>query len=323
MQYQLLRGTGITVSRVCLGTMTFGHQADEAASVRMLEMALDAGVNFVDEADVYVGGRSEEILGRALKGRRHRLVLASKVCNFVGEDRRKDAGLHRWHVIRGVEASLRRLQTDCLDLCYLHKPDPNTPIEETLAALDTLVQQGKVIYLGMSNFASWQVCEALWRCDVKRWSPPAVMQVPYNLITRSLDEECVAFSQRMSLGIVVYNPLAGGLLTGKHVGTDNPEKGTRFELNRDYYGRYWNEVNHAAVESLRQLAEEAGKTMTQLSLQWLMAQAHVDSVILGASRPEQLEENLRSLDGGLDQGTLEACDAVWRRVRGDHFAYNR
>ncbi len=323
MQYQILRGTGTTVSRVCLGTMTFGHQADEGTAARMLDMALDAGVNFVDVADVYVGGRSEEILGRWLGGRRHRLVLASKVCNFVGEDPRKDAGLHRWHVIRGVEASLRRLQTDCLDLCYLHRPDLNTPLDETLAAFDTLVQQGKVVYVGMSNYASWQFCEALWRCDAKRWTPPSVMQVPYNLITRSLDEECVAFSRRMNLGVVVYNPLAGGLLTGKHAGAHDPGPGTRFEFNKDYYGRYWNETNHGAVAHLREIAAQAGKTLTELSLQWLLAQPHVDSIILGASRPEQLQENLSAINGELASDVLSACDGVWRRIRGEHFAYNR
>jgi len=303
--------------------MTFGEQADEATAVRMVDMAMDVGVNFVDVADVYVGGMSEEILGRALKGKRHRIVLASKVRNFVGEDERKDAGLHRWHVIKGVEASLKRLGTDCLDICYLHRPDPNTPIEETLAAFDTLVQQGKVMYVGMSNHAAWQVCEALWKSASHRLSPPVVMQVPYNLITRGIDEECVAFSKKMNLGLVVYNPLAGGLLTGKHSPAGGPVEGTRFEINPDYYRRYWHTVNFEAVEELRGIAADADRSLTQLALQWLVAQSHVDSVILGASKIEHLKENLAAAEGNLDEATLKACDEVWNKIRGVHFRYNR
>jgi len=303
--------------------MTFGQQADEATARRMIDTALDAGVNFVDEADIYVKGVSEEIVGKALKGKRHSVVLASKICNFVGEDPERDSGLHRWHVIKGVEASLKRLRTDCLDICYLHRPDYNTPTEETLAAFDTLVQQGKVIYVGMSNHAAWQVCEALWKCDVKRWAPPVVLQVPYNLITRGIDEECVAFSEKMNLGLTVYNPLAAGLLTGKHSRDQGPEKGTRFDINQEYFGRFWHDSNFAAVEELKKIAAEAGKSMTELALQWLTSQEHVDSIILGASKIEHLEENLKAAEGRLDEETLKACDAVWQQIRGDHFRYNR
>jgi aryl-alcohol dehydrogenase-like predicted oxidoreductase len=323
MEYQVLRGTGIKVSRVCLGAMTFGEQADEAASVRMIDRALEAGVNFIDTADAYVSGKSEEILGRALRGRRNRVVLASKVRWKTGEDPHKDQGLHRWHVIRGVEASLKRLQTDCLDLCYLHAPDYQTPIEETLAACDLLVQQGKVVYVGMSNYAAWQMCEARWACDRRHWAPPAVMQVVYNLVARSIEAECVAFSQRIGMGMVVYNPLAGGLLTGKHRRAPEPEAGTRFAMKKNYYDRYWSPGHFAAVEELAQVAARAGKSPTQLALQWLLSQEHVDSVIIGASKEAQLEENLRLAEGRLDEETLKGCDAVWQRLRGDHFAYNR
>jgi len=323
MEYRTLTGTGITVSRVTLGTMTFGQQADEATSARMIDMALDAGVNFIDEADVYVGGKSEEIVGRALKGRRNRLILASKVCNFSGEDKRKDVGLHRWHVIRGVEANLKRLQTDCLDICYLHKPDYATPIEETLAAFDTLVQQGKVVYVGVSNFASWQVCEAQWKAQENRWAPPVVTQVPYNLITRSIDEEYVSFIKHMKLGMVVYNPLAGGLLTGKHALDKGPIEGTRFDLNKEYYGRFWHGANFEAVQALAKIAEGAGKSLTELAFQWLMSQPHVDSILIGASKVEHLEQNLKAVEGRLDEPTMKACDEVWQRVRGNHFPYNR
>ena len=323
MEYQTLRGTGITVSRVSLGTMTFGAQVDEATSIRMVHMAIDAGVNFIDTADVYVRGVSEEIVGKALQGKRDRVVLASKVCNFIGEDRIKDSGLHRWHVIRGVEASLKRLGTDCLDICYLHRPDRNTPIEETLSALNTLVQQGKVVYVGMSNYAAWQICEALWKSSANRWPSPVVTQVPYNLLTRGIEQELVPFSKAMDIGIAVYNPLAGGLLTGKHSEREAPEEGTRFALNKDYYGRYWLDSNLSAVQELTGIAQGAGLSLTQLAFRWLLSQEHVDSIIVGISKIEHLEENLRSADGKLDEDTLKACDEVWGKLRGDYFRYNR
>jgi aryl-alcohol dehydrogenase-like predicted oxidoreductase len=286
-------------------------------------MAIDAGVNFIDEADVYVKGTSEEIVGKALKGKRDRVVLASKVCNFVGEDERKDAGLHRWHIIRGVEASLKRLQTDCLDICYLHRPDWTTPIEETLAAMDTLIEQGKVIYVGMSNFASWQVCEALWKADTNRWAPPVVIQVPYNLITRGIDEECVSFSVNQNIGMTVYNPVAAGMLTGKYSGVEKPIEGTRFDRSEDYYGRFWHASNFEAVETLTRIAADTGLSLLELALKWLLSQAHVDSIILGSSKPEHLEGNIQVADGRLDEDTMKACDEVWQKLRGPHFKYNR
>jgi len=323
MEYQTLRGTGIEISRICLGTMTFGDQADEATSIKMVDAAIDAGVNFIDTADVYVKGVSEEIVGKALKGKRDKVVLASKVANFVGEDKRKDSGLHRWHVIKAVEASLKRLQTDCLDIFYLHKPDWNTPIEETMAAFDTLVQQGKVMYVGMSNFASWQVMKALWKCDVHHWAPPVVLQLPYNIITRSIDEECVAFSKEMNIGMTVYNPLAAGMLTGKYKRDAAPDKETRLGRNEDYYGRFWHERNFEALEMIEKIAADAGKTMIELALQWLMTQPVVDSMILGASKMDHLTHNIQASDGRLDDDTMKACDQVWRHIRGEHFAYNR
>ena len=323
MEYRTLTGTGITVSRLSLGTMTFGRETDEATAIRMVHMALDAGINFVDEADVYAGSQSEIIVGKALQGKRDDVVLASKVANFSGKNRMRDAGLHRWHVITGVENSLRRLQTDRLDICYWHRPDPNTPVEETLAAFDTLVQQGKVVYVGMSNHAAWQVCEALWQAQVHRWAPPAVVQLPYNLITRGIDEECVSFLQKMRLGMTVYNPLGGGMLTGKYSREDGPSGKTRFAENAMYHQRFWHERNFDAVDRLERIAADAGKTLIELSLQWLVSQAHVDSIILGARTPEHLEANIKAAEGQLDLDVLADCDRAWQELRGPHFQYNR
>ena len=323
MEYRTLTGTGATVSRVCLGTMTFGQQVDEPTSARMIDVALDAGVNFIDTADMYVGGVSEEFVGRALKGKRDGVLLASKVANDVGPDPRLDGGLHRRHVVKGVEDSLRRLQTDYLDVYYLHRPDYNTPLEETLAAFDQLVRQGKVNLVGMSNYASWQVCQARWKCDVNRWGSPVVTQVPYSLITRGIEDEYVAFVKDMGIGVTVYNPLGAGMLTGKHRRESGPAEGSRLSFSDDYRGRFWHDANFAAVDQLAAVASDAGLTMVELALRWLASQDHVDCVIVGASRMAHLEANLAAIDGGLDDATLEACDDVWQTLRGPHFRYNR
>lgn len=322
MEIKNLRGTGASVSRLCLGTMTFGDQLDEASSKRVVDEAIDNGINFIDTADVYTDGQSERFTGKALKGKRNRVFLASKVANPVGPDPIRDQGLNRWHIIHGVEESLKRLQTDCLDLYYLHKPDRATPIEETLAAMEHLVQQGKINYVGMSNFASWQVCEALWKSDRNRWAKPVALQLPYNLITRSIDEECVEFSQKMDLGLVVYNPIAAGMLTGKHT-RHAAEAGSRMSENQMYIERYWHDSIFDAVEALQKVAAEAGLNLVELAYRWLMTKDFVDSIIMGVSKIEQVAANVSAADGRLDESTLAACDAVWAKLRGPHFKYSR
>jgi len=323
MKYRTLTGTGVTVSRICLGTMTFGSQVGESESIQMVHRAMDAGVNFIDTADVYNKGISETILGKALQGKRGGVVLASKVGNQVGPYEMKDVGLSRWHVIHGVEASLKRLGTGCLDICYLHRPDYNTPLEESLAAFDQLVRQGKVMYIGMSNYAAWQVCHARWMCDRNRFIAPVVTQQVYNLIARGIEQEFLPFCREFDIGVTVYNPLAGGLLTGKHDPAKPPTEGTRFQLNEAYYGRYWLDSNFDALAGLMEIARQAGKKPVELALQWLAAQDAVDSIIIGFSKMEHLEENLSAWDGDLDDDTLEACDRVWKKIRGDSFQYNR
>jgi aryl-alcohol dehydrogenase (NADP+) len=322
MEINNLRGTGASVSRICLGTMTFGDQLDEAASQRVVDESIDLGVNFIDTADAYTEGQSEIITGKALKGKRDRVFLATKVANPVGPDPIKDAGLNRWHIIHGVEDSLRRLQTDCIDLYYLHRPDRATPIEETMAAMDHLVAQGKINYVGMSNFASWQVCEALWKSDANRWTKPVALQLPYNLITRSIDEECVEFSEKMNLGMVVYNPIAAGMLTGKHTRKAAVE-GSRMSDSQMYIERYWHDSMFDAVEALQKIAKEAGLSLVELAYRWLMTQEVVDSIIMGVSKIEQVSANIAAADGRLDEDTMVACDEVWNELRGPHFKYNR
>jgi aryl-alcohol dehydrogenase (NADP+) len=289
----------------------------------MVHRALDAGVNFIDTADIYSKGVSETITGKALKGKRNGVVLASKVGNQVGQYKLKDNGLSRWHIINGVEACLKRLDTDCLDICYLHKPDYKTPLEESLAAFDALVRQGKVVYVGMSNYAAWQTCQARWICDINRFSPPVVTQNVYNLLARGIEQEFLPFCREMNIGLTVYNPLAGGLLTGKHKSGSPPAEGTRFQLNKEYHGRYWLDSNFDALSELMEIAKQAGKKPVELALQWLAAQNIVDSIIIGFSKMEHLEENLSAWEGELDSNTLKACDQVWKKIKGDSFQYNR
>lgn len=322
MEKRFLRGTGAEVSRVCLGTMTFGKQVNEVEADRILGLALDSGVNFVDTADVYEFGVSETITGKLLKGKRDQVVLASKVGSPSQDEEPRTSGLHKWHMLKGVEESLQRLQTDCLDILYLHRPDRNTPVEETLEACDILVRQGKVHYLASSNHASWKMMELHLKSEHKGYSKPIAAQLPYNLITRGIEDECLEFLETHQIGLVVYNALAGGLLTGKH-SPDKPVAGSRFDYSKMYFDRYYSENNFQAVEALQRIAELAGISLVELSLRWLAQQPLVDSILLGASRAEQLEQSLKAMDGGLSEEILQACDHVWNRIRGNHFKYYR
>ena len=207
---------------------------------------------------------------------------------------------------------------------YLHQPDYDAPIEETLAALDELVRAGKVRYPAVSNYAAWQVTEIHWICEKRGYQPPYISQPMYNLIARGIEEEYLPFCQRFGVAVVPYNPLAGGLLTGKHTRERGPIQGTRFDDNRMYQDRYWHADDFAAVEELKAVAQEAGKTLVELAFQWLLSQPVVDSIILGASRLAQLEENVKACEGGpLDAAALAHCDTVWKRLRGVTPKYNR
>lgn len=323
MEYRTLTNTDLSVSRASYGTMTFGSQTDEDAARRIVDRCLDAGVNFFDTANVYNQGLSETILGKALQGRRAKVVLATKVRGKMGEGV-GESGLSRAAIHKALDASLQRLQTDYVDIYYLHQPDYDVPIEETLAAMDELVRAGKVRWPAVSNYAAWQVGEILWLAEKKGFRPPWISQPMYNLLARGIEEEYLPFAKRFGIAIVPYNPLAGGLLTGKHARERGPLAGTRFDGNRMYQDRYWHADDFAAVEELRALARDAGKTLVELAFQWLLNQPQVDSIILGASRLEQLEENLKACEGGkLDQAVLEKCDAVWKRLRGVTPKYNR
>ena len=323
MEYRRLARTDLMVSRASFGTMPFGSQADQATSTRMVDQCLDAGINFFDTANMYNLGRAESVLGQALGARRSKVILASKVRYKMGEAP-DESGLSRAAIRKALEASLKRLATDYLDLYYLHWPDYDIPIEETLAALDELIRAGKVRYAAVSNYAAWQVCEILWMCEKKGLTAPQVSQPMYNVLARGIEEEYLAFCKRFGISVIAYNPLAGGLLTGKQRSDAGPIEGTRFDKNALYLGRYWHDDYFAAVEELQSVAREAGRSLVELALQWLLSQEQVDSVILGASRPEQLAENLRACEGGrLDTAVLARCHEVWKRLRGVTPKYNR
>jgi aryl-alcohol dehydrogenase-like predicted oxidoreductase len=302
--------------------MTFGGQTDQPAADRMLNLCADAGINFLDTANVYNNGASEEMLGRLLEGRRRDFIVASKVRNKMGEGP-DQAGLSRAAILRAIDDSLRRLKTDYLDIYYLHLPDYAVPIEESLGAMNEVVKQGKARYVAASNYSGWQTLEMLWIAERKGYPAPYLNQPMYNLIARGIEQEYLPMCKQYGLSNIVYNPLAGGLLTGKHR-REAPLPGTRFDNNRMYLDRYWHQADFDAVEQLQQIAAAAGRSLLSLSLNWLYHHTPSDCIILGASKVEHLEENLKVLgDGPLDAPTLQRCDEVWAALRGPSPKYNR
>ena len=322
MQIRHLGRTGLKVSEVCLGTMTFGNQADEPTAFRIMDVADERGVTFFDTADVYplggdetTRGRTEEIVGRWLRDRnaRSRVVLATKCRGRMGPHA-NDEGLSRAHIVRACEESLRRLQTDHIDLYQVHAPDPETPIDETLRALDDLVRGGKVRYIGCSNFPAWQLAGALWSADKHDWARFDSAQPRYNLLFRMIEDEILPLCRAHGVGVIAYNPLAGGMLTGRYRPGQGVEGGTRFALRgagETYRRRYWNDAVMQAVDSLRGFFAERGKDLTPVALAWVLRQPGMTSAIVGASRPEQLEESLHGVGLDLDADELRACDEVW------------
>jgi aryl-alcohol dehydrogenase-like predicted oxidoreductase len=322
MRYNNLPGTSLKVSALSLGTMMFGGQTNEADSVAIMDYAFGEGVNFWDTANVYNQGESERIVGKALKGRRNDIILATKVTGQMGQGI-NDKGLSRRNIAAAVDASLKRLDTDYIDLYYMHSPDYETRIEETLEAMTGLVRAGKVRYIGVSNFAAWQVADMLAVCDKRGYVAPVISQNVYNAITRGVEAELVPCLNAHGLGMAVYNPIAGGFLAGKHK-PGKPAENTRFANNESYYKRYWSDENFAAVEKLMDIAARHNISILQLAMKWCVGRSAVTSIISGMSKLEQIKQNIASLEGeALGTDILEACDIVWRSLAGTRFAYNR
>lgn len=322
MKYNILKGTGLEVSNICLGTIMYGGQVAENDGVYLTHYALDQGVNLVDTSNSYFEGRSEEIVGKALKGRRDDVILSTKAGFAMGQ-KPNEKGLSRKHVMQQVEDSLRRLDTDYIDIYFMHLPDYNTPVEESLETYSQLVRSGKVRYIGMSNHAAWQVAKAHHTAKDMGLVLPTVCEMVYNLLTRGIEGEFLPFAREYNKSVITYNPLAAGMLSGKHKRGAPPEN-SRFTILKAYAPRYWRDDNFDAVEMLEKIAEEEGISLVELAMGWCMQQPGVDSVITGFSRFEQLEQNLKcSEQSPLSQAAAEACDEVWKQVSGNRFKYNR
>lgn len=322
MRSRQLGRTGLRVTPLCLGTMTFGLQCDESTSFAILDRAIEGGIDFIDTADVYplggdasTVGRTEEIIGRWMKARsnRDKIVLATKVWGATGPGT-NDNGLSRYHIMRAVDDSLRRLQTDVIDLYQVHAFDPRVPIEETLRALDDLVRWGKVRYVGCSNYPAWRLAEALAASDRLGLVRYDCLQPRYNLLFREIETELLPLCRSQGLGVIVYNPMAGGFLSGKYRKGDDPQEGTRFTLGtaaQRYQERYWQDALFDAVEELAGVCKSRELTMASVAIAWVMNQPGVTSAIIGASRPDQLDASLAAVDVQFDDGLKAACEAAW------------
>lgn len=325
MQYRQFGSTGLTVSRLCLGTMTFGLQTDAQVSHQIMDRAAEAGVNFIDTADVYplgatfdAVGRTEEIVGSWLNGKRDDYILATKACAFMGPHA-WNGGTSRKHLLHAIEASLKRLNTDYVDLYQLHLDDPLTPLDETLEALDIIVRHGKARYIGVSNFLAYRLARMLGRADFLKLTRFVSVQPRYNLLFRQIERELLPLAGEEGLAVMPYNPLAGGLLTGKHAHDQAPSQG-RFtasvgEAGEMYQKRYWHEREFQSIARLKNVITQAGMPMTTTSVAWVLANPLVTSVIIGASRPDQLDATLAATDEVLDAELKAQLDDITHEYR--------
>jgi aryl-alcohol dehydrogenase-like predicted oxidoreductase len=310
--------TGLKVTEVCLGTMTFGFQCDQRVSFEIMDAAAESGINFIDTADVYpvpvsleTAGSTEEIVGKWLRGKREDFVLATK-CRMQMGPRPNDSGLSRKHVLSAIEASLRRLGTEYVDLYQVHSPDAETPIDETLRALDSIIQSGKARYIGCSNFPAWQLAKALSTSERLGLARFDSVQPRYNLLFREIEHELFPLCEDQGVGVIVYNPLAGGFLTAKHRRDAPPADNTRFAVaGKLYIDRYWNDASFAAVEKLRTFFQARGKSLTHAALAWVLKQSQVTSAIVGATSATQLRDSMGGVDLELDTDELEQCENIW------------
>ena len=355
MEYRKMGRTGLKVSPLCLGTMTLGKQVDEPTSLRLIERAIDLGVNFIDTADLYVNGVTEQIVAKAIKGKRDSLVLASKgghvkkLAAMYGEQKisgpidlarpapfrpweagtgtgPNDMGLSRKHLMQALEGSLKRLGTDYLDLYYAHMPDYDTPLDETLRAMDDMVRQGKVRYIGCSNFRAFQLAKALGisaKQNLARWD---FIQPPFNLLARDVEYELLPLCREAGVGVCPFSPMAAGLLSGKYEKDKAPLEGARYSLGHwgyTYNKPYWSDANFAAIEQYRKIAAQAGVSLSRFALAWAFANPAITAIVNGSTSIKQLEDNAAATDVKLSPDSLKACDDVWRSFRVPTVFYGR
>ncbi len=315
MKYRSLGRTGVMVSELCLGCMNFGGPTSEADSFDMIDHAIEAGINFLDTANVYSRGGSESIVGKALQrnGKRERIVLATKVHGRMNDDDILAAGNNRRHIIQQCEASLKRLQTDYIDLYQLHRPNPDIPIDETLRALDDLITAGKVRYIGSSTFPSWRVMESLWAAKELGLNRIISEQPPYHLLDRSIEREMIPMAQSYGIAIIPWSPLASGFLTGKYQ-RDQPlpadsrfGRGTAVQQWRD---RHFTELGFDVLEAVQEIAAEKGVSISQIALAWVNSKPGITAPIIGPRTMAQLHDNLGALEIELSADDHERLDAI-------------
>jgi len=319
MQHVRFGPTGLQVSRLCLGTMTFGLQCDEKTSLAILDAASEQGITFLDTADVYplgggtdIAGRTEEIVGKWLKGKREKFILATKCSGKMGNAPWQQ-GTSRKHVMNAIDASLKRLGTDYVDLYQVHHFDPNSPLDETIEAFDTVVKSGKARYVGVSNYHAYRVARSLGRSEALGLAKLVSVQPRYNLLFRQIERELLPLCEEERLAVIPYNPLAGGLLTGKHKRATPPPDGSRFTLGnagKMYSERYWQEREFATVDAFVGLAKAAAVEPATLAVAWVLAHPAVTSSLVGASRPEQLKASVAAAEYRLDPKLKQTLDQL-------------
>jgi aryl-alcohol dehydrogenase (NADP+) len=326
MEHVRLGRTGLKVSRLCLGTMTFGLQCDEATSRAILDRAAEGGITFMDTADVYplggdvtTAGRTEEIIGRWLKERRREDFIVATKCHYPMGRLPFQSGNNRRHILSAAEASLKRLGTDVIDLYQLHSHDPSTPLDETLEALNDLVRSGKVRYVGCSNHLAYHLARALGRSEARGFASYVSAQPRYNLLFREIERELLPLCLEEGIGVIPYNPIAGGMLSGKHDRTKSAPEGTRFGFTNFagamYRDRYWKDQVFDTVDALGKLAGEAGMALPTLATAWVMANPAITSPIIGASKPDQLDATLAAAETKLDADLMTRLDELTREFR--------
>ncbi len=309
MEYRRLGNSGLKISEISLGGNVFGKWADEQTSIDVINQAFDMGINYIDTADMYGQGRSEELVGQAVKSKRYQVIIATKFGYPMG-DGPNDSGASRYYIMKAIDASLRRLQTDYIDLYQVHLPDPTTPIEETLRALDDLVKAGKVRYIGCSNFAAWQLCEALWISKVNNLQSFVTVQPRYNLLERQIEAELVPCCQAYNIGVIPWGPLVGGFLTGKYRKGQEAPAGMRLSEPYPLYDNIFTEANWNKLAKLETFATEHGHTVGELAIAWLLAKPWVSTVIAGARKIEQISANVTAAAWKLTAEEVTEMDTI-------------
>jgi len=309
MDYRRMGRSGLKVSVICLGTMTFGHGADQAEATRMVDLAFEAGINFFDTANTYGNGESEVLLGHALKGRRRGAVVATKFFNPTGPGP-NDSGMSRVHIMQAIEDSLRRLQMDYVDIYYIHHVDTQTPLEEMVRALDDLVRSGKVRYIACSNYEAWRLMEALWISDSKGLARFECYQPQYSLVVRDIEEEIIPVCQYKGLGVVVWSPLGGGFLSGKYMPGGRTAAGSRSEEGWAYPQRYFATNADETLAELLKVAQELGRSPAQVANRWVLEQPAITSAIVGARTVDQARDNFLAGSFQLPADALERLNKV-------------